>query len=414
MSNNFPTQSEDQIVGGMYRLGAVVRRSVVGCVYETEFGDDARPAVIKTRHAEPADAERQVAIWEEAIQLNHPNLLPIYAAGRSVMDDGPVCYAVMERADESLAGVLAERALSDAETREMLTPALAALQYLHKNGYAHSRLKTSNILAVGDQLKLSSDGITRVADGGSPAEDMRALGAVLVEALTQRPPTVQGDSEPLVLSGASQTFTDIVRHCLDPDPDKRWTVDQLQARLDGPVAAPVPMRLPEPAARAEEHHEGDEADPERRTPRWVFGALALLVLIVVLAAVVRRNTVPSGVAPVPPRVEQAAPEVRVPEAASASNPRADSAAEGGKPGRRGQGWAVIAAAYVSRDPAEKRSREMARRWSNFKWSVAQQQTGKPLYLVVIGQNLPEDEAEKLRDQAVRSGLPTDTYIKKLQ
>ncbi len=137
----------------MYRLGAVVRRSVVGCVYETEFGDDARPAVIKTRHAEPADAERQVAIWEEAIQLNHPNLLPIYAAGRSVMDDGPVCYAVMERADESLAGVLAERALSDAETREMLTPALAALQYLHKNGYAHSWLKTSNILAVGDQLR---------------------------------------------------------------------------------------------------------------------------------------------------------------------------------------------------------------------------------------------------------------------
>ncbi len=93
---------------------------------------------------------------------------------------------------------------------------------------------------VGDSLKLSSDAIARVGEGGAPAEDMRALGVVLVQALTQEQPKIEDDAGPYILREASQLFTDIVRHCLDGDPDKRWTVDQVQARLDAPLATPVP------------------------------------------------------------------------------------------------------------------------------------------------------------------------------
>ena len=72
---------------------------------------------------------------------------------------GEVSYAwSWSGREESLDGVLGERALTiTSETREMLVPALAALDYLHKKGYAHSRLRPSNVMAVNDQLKLSTD-----------------------------------------------------------------------------------------------------------------------------------------------------------------------------------------------------------------------------------------------------------------
>lgn len=423
MSNNFPTQNQEQIVGGEYRLGAVLHRSVASTVYETEFGDHAHRAVLKIRLLETPDAGRDQSRWREAMELTHPNLLRIYAVGQSVVDDVPVSYVVMERADESLAGVLAERTLSDAETREMLTPTLAVLGYLHKNGYAHSNLKASNILAVGDLLKLSSDDIRKIGDGAAPADDMWALGTVLVQALTQQTPMIEENAGPYILREGSQLFTDIVRHCLDPDPETRWTADQVEARLNAPAVVPIaePVQVSRP--RAEEA----DAVPPSRTPKWVFAALAALVLIVILVAVARREAAgpktvarpapveqvtsePSAPVPSTPAREGAAPRsVSIPAPAAPAKPAASV-----NTGRRGEGWAVIAAAYTTREPAEKRSREMARRWSNFKWGVFSQQAGKTYYLVVIGQNLSEDEAEKLRERAVRSGLPRDTYIKKLQ
>jgi predicted DNA binding CopG/RHH family protein len=56
---------------------------------------------------------------------------------------------------------------------------------------------------------------------------------------------------------------------------------------------------------------------------------------------------------------------------------------------------------------------MATKWPKFQWSVFQQQADKTYFLVVIGQNLAEDEAEALRKRAVQAGLPRDTYIKKV-
>jgi hypothetical protein len=38
---------------------------------------------------------------------------------------------------------------------------------------------------------------------------------------------------------------------------------------------------------------------------------------------------------------------------------------------------------------------------------------KTHYLLVLGENLSEDQAEALRKRAVESGLPRDTYIKRL-
>src|SRR5260221_3331039 len=70
----------------------------------------------------------------------------------------------MECAEENLAQVLPARALTPDEAREMLDSVLDVLAYLHGKGFVHGHIKPINIMANGDQLKLSSDGICRAGE----------------------------------------------------------------------------------------------------------------------------------------------------------------------------------------------------------------------------------------------------------
>lgn len=400
--NEFLTRSEE-VVDGTYRLGAVVSRSVHSVMYETEAGDGTGPAVIKVREMEPEEGSKQAARWKDAMKFSHPNLLRIYGAGICVLNDVPIAYAAMERADESLAGVLAERPLSDEETTEMLGPTLSALAYLHKNGYAHGSLKASNVMAAGDKLKLSTDRTVSTTDGGSTAEDIRALGLLITEAL-------RGSFSPV--------FSDIVTHCLEPEPEKRWTVEQVEKRLYAPVPRLAVVPVPPVAERAETPAP-DVAS--RGIPKWIYAGLAALILMVVLVAAVRRmgggNSAQPAVTPAPvinPAISPVikndsagatAPVVPVPK--PAPSPRVNIA------GRKAGGWSVIVAAYGSRAAAEKRMNTMARKWPKFEVSVEERAGEKARYLVVLGKGLSENDAEALRRRAAGSGLPSDTYIKKL-
>ena len=89
----------EEIVAGTYRLGALIRRSVRSVVYETEFGEGALPAVIKIRETEGEGAENLIERLRNAGELAHPNLLKIYSVGTSVLNDVPIVYVVMERAE---------------------------------------------------------------------------------------------------------------------------------------------------------------------------------------------------------------------------------------------------------------------------------------------------------------------------
>jgi TonB family protein len=149
----------------------------------------------------------------------------------------------------------------------MLNPVVDVLAYLHSKFYVHSHIKPSNLLAVGDQLKLSSDTICPItqprealrepdaydapevasspAKPSTPSSDVWSLGVSLVEALTQAAPALPFDvtAEPLVPNSLPQPFLDIARHALRRDPTDRWAAAQIAARLSGvaePVAAPAP------------------------------------------------------------------------------------------------------------------------------------------------------------------------------
>jgi hypothetical protein len=106
-----------------------------------------------------------------------------------------------------------------------------------------------------------------------------------------------------------------------------------------------------------------------------------------------------------------APRAEAPQAVARQNANRPGAA--GIAERKASGWSVIVGAYRSRELAEKRMHEMTKRWPNFEISVFESQGEKTPYLLVLGRNLSEDQAQALRKRAFESRLPGDAYIKRL-
>ena len=203
-------QWEGRTVDGRFPLQSYLGGSDHSAVFLTlmqSAADGSGQAAIKLISAGGDDAEKQLLRWQAARELNHPNLIRILEAGRCQLDSTDLLYVVEEYAEENLSQILPERALTAEEVRALLPPVLQALQFVHEKGFVHGHVQPSNILAVGDQVKLSSDDLdvpgerSRRAGAVSPydppeaatgaastAADVWQLGMTLVEVLTQRVP----------------------------------------------------------------------------------------------------------------------------------------------------------------------------------------------------------------------------------
>jgi TonB family protein len=250
---------EGQIVDDEFPLQQFLAGNEYGAVFLTQHGDSQpQKAAIKLIPADPATADLQLSRWRLAAQLSHPNLLHLLDFGRCRLDTANFLYVVMEFAEEDLSQILPQRPLATVEVREMLDPILDALVYLHSKGLVHGHIQPSNILATADQLKLSSDTLSSIAEprapmarpspynapevatsGVSPASDMWSLGATLLEALTQRPPVMPAaaKSELVVPDTLPQPMLDIARHTLVREPKRRWTTAEIAARLNPTAVA---------------------------------------------------------------------------------------------------------------------------------------------------------------------------------
>ena len=161
---------------GFFPCGNILADPITAQCFLTEYGEGKpQKAAIKLFPVDPATADSQLSSWESAAQLSHPNLLRLFRAGRCRIDGNDLLYLVMEYAEEDLADILPQRALTPEETRDMLCPVLDALEYLHGKGFVHGDLKPANILATGDRLKLSSDAISRIGEAQSASKKGRRL-----------------------------------------------------------------------------------------------------------------------------------------------------------------------------------------------------------------------------------------------
>jgi TonB family protein len=308
---------EGQTVDGKFQLRQHLGGSPRSNVFLTQYGE-ARPrdAAIKLLPAPIGCAEAQLSRWRFAANLSHPNLLRIFDFGRCELGNVPMLYVVSELASENLAEIIPERALSPEEAREMLAGVLDVLAFLHSRAFVHRHLKPSNIMAVGEALKVSSDGLYRLNDsiedtrkpspydppegtrnGASPPGDIWSLGMTLVEILTQELPTWNPSDrrDPSIPDEIMPPpFAEFARHCLRREPKNRWSATDIlahlprtvpaAARAPAPISAPaVPLPAAEPAAAPRTDRERPRIEgPQMR--RYATGALAATAALAAIFA----------------------------------------------------------------------------------------------------------------------------------
>ena len=450
MTSEFWEELSGSKVCGGYLLRRLIGSTEESAVYLTSYGE--MNAALKLRMADEAAPE--------VPPVEHRNLIEIIERGTSEISGSRYRYFVTELADESLGNIIASRALTPDETREMLAPLLNTLTYLHEQGLAHGSIKPSNILAVGDSVKFSADTVRPVGAVASPEADMRALGLTIIEVLTQ-------ERQPSAIANVPKPLRDIVEHALQPDPTLQWSAKQASLCLAGKMPAPIPVAPaaaagPSAAQASPEHQtvapgkispvvtaiEPVAERPRRPIPAWLYPAAAVVMLLAVIyvlargtgsssdsslaasappAPVVNAPAPPvpnAGVRPAPavqpgmtPQREatvQPKPTLRTKptpfEAPPKVSPQPSATPTAGK--ASGRGWFVVVASYSREDDAAKMASTLAKRHPQFKPSVFPPSPIDTHYLVIIGSGLSSEGAETLRQRAVAGGLPADTYIKK--
>lgn len=269
-----------------YAVIRVIDEGGMGVVYEARQDGLGRRVAIKmvSRPRQAAVAlARFKAEAEAAARLQHPNFIQVYEVGES----GERPYFSMEYVDGgSLAQRLAGKPLDARRAAELAETLAHAIQAAHERGIVHRDLKPPNIMFTAEGvLKIADFGLAKRMDGVAdhtqtgevlgtpsymapeqaegrrkeigPATDVYALGAVLYEMLTGRPPfkggtpleslrqvTTHEPTPPSALSPAvPRDLEAICLKCLEKAPARRYAsarelAKDLRRFLDGlPVLA---------------------------------------------------------------------------------------------------------------------------------------------------------------------------------
>jgi serine/threonine-protein kinase len=291
-----------------YRVERVLGRGGMSVVYLAEHPRLKNMVALKllapTLAEDDLFRERLLRESRLAASLNHPNVIPVFDTGE---EDG-VLFVSMRFVDgPDLRALLRDGPLPLEQTASVIAQAAAALDAAHARGLVHRDIKPANILTEGSHVYVADFGLTKHTDARSGATasgvvgtvdymapeqiegrqldgraDVYALGCVLFECLTGRPP-FELDNEVAVLwahirddpplpsevnRGVSRAFDGIVDRALAKSPRDRYESAGALA-ADVQQAAQVKSRAPRvrlPRARA------------RSRRRWLVPALVGLVL----------------------------------------------------------------------------------------------------------------------------------------
>ena len=253
------------MLGGC-RVETVIARGGMGVVYRAVQLDLRRPVALKVitadRAADPEFRERFERESRMAAAIDHPNIVPIYAAG----EERGALYIVMRYVPGTDLHALIKRTgrLPAGRSAAIVAQVASALDVAHAAGLVHRDVKPANVLLAGDDAGdhayLSDFGLARSLDPDEPLtesgswigtvdfaspeqlggerldarSDVYSLGCVLYAAITGRPPFPRGTVPATLLAhlqdpppkpsqaGADVQFDRIVARALAKAPADRY------------------------------------------------------------------------------------------------------------------------------------------------------------------------------------------------
>jgi serine/threonine-protein kinase len=320
---------------GRFRIVRELGRGGFGVVFLADDPALRRHVALKVPRpevlADPALRQRFLREAQAAANLDHPNLVPVHEVG----EVGPVCYIVSTYCPgPTLAAWLPQQPgpLPPRRAAVLVACLAGAIQHAHSHGIVHRDLKPANVLlvprteaeqgeldftprltdfglaklldtapdqstsgAVGTPLYMAPEQAERRSRDVGPACDIYALGAILYELLTGRPPFLGptpldvlrqvSSAEPVPVHrlqpGVPRDLCTICLKCLEKDASRRYgsggkLADDLGRFLRGEPIQARPVGRMERAWRWGRRHPAQAG---------LVGAMGLLVAAVVVVLV---------------------------------------------------------------------------------------------------------------------------------
>jgi serine/threonine-protein kinase len=295
--------------------------SRVFVAHETALGRKVVIKVLSPDLAAGVSTERFAREIRMAAQLQHPNIVPLHAAGEGA---GLPYYTMPFVEGLSLRTRLEKNdPLPASESIRILRDVARALAYAHEHGIVHRDIKPENVLLSGDAAVVTDFGIAKAVSAaktgsgdqttltsagvgigtpaymapeqafGDPTTDHRAdiysFGCLAYELLAGKPPFADRPSHQLVIAHAMETpppllssnpdvpepLAELVMQCLAKNPDERpQSVREIVTQLES-------------VASGSSHPVATKAKPRNR--RAVAGAIAAIVaaMAIVVALISR-------------------------------------------------------------------------------------------------------------------------------
>jgi len=452
------TDYEGRTIAENYPLDKLLRPEGRSAFFSTSNGTGT-PAVIRLIEAH-FDESEILNRWRVVAEINQINLVNLKKYGQTTLDETPLVYAVMETTEADLAEVLADRALTPEETRQVATSLVAALEALHSRNLVHEHVEPANVLAAGEVVKLRSDCIREVPDSSDDpqqdgkilkARDVHDLALVLLQSLTQQRTLPSGSSLPapfdnIVRNGISGVWglpqiaaalnpTSIrppapTRQQLTAEPATAPTIPPSRPTLDTKASpqnaspskaiaepiAPTPPKPPQrptpitiPTEARDVRHRivrPVELAPQQRKSLWIAAAIGALFLAFLLWHFLSPSATTQSAVATQPITTLAAtqPDNSAPAAETPAPPPTPAASS---TGMRDQ-WRVVAYTYNHQDQAQKKAATIAKRHPSLNPEVFTPNGHAP-YLVTVGGPMTRDEANAFKQKARADGLPRDIY-----